>query len=140
MTANPGGLPVGIVRSLQVGPIRDYPGPPRPWRSGIAKTIGLDKCAVSSTGFDGDAQADLVHHGGEDKAVLMYAASHYPAWSDRPTALRCATTQRTLCNMNRSPRSTCCAGFLVPVNSHAIGFPAAEATTSVASAREAISS
>jgi MOSC domain-containing protein YiiM len=28
----------------------------------------------------GDAQADLEHHGGPDKAVLTYSAEHYPKW------------------------------------------------------------
>lgn len=37
--------------------------------------------------LDGDAQADLVHHGGESKAVYAYALEHYAYWQkvlDRP--------------------------------------------------------
>jgi MOSC domain-containing protein YiiM len=30
--------------------------------------------------LEGDGQADLVHHGGADKAVLAYSAEHYPGW------------------------------------------------------------
>lgn len=30
--------------------------------------------------FEGDAQADLKHHGGRDKAVCVYSAEHYPHW------------------------------------------------------------
>lgn len=29
----------------------------------------------------GDQQADRLHHGGPDKALLLYAASHYPIWT-----------------------------------------------------------
>src|SRR5262245_26402280 len=32
------------------------------------------------TNLVGDGQADLVNHGGPDKAVLAYSADHYPAW------------------------------------------------------------
>jgi MOSC domain-containing protein YiiM len=32
------------------------------------------------TNLDGDGQADLVHHGGRDKAVLAYSADHYGEW------------------------------------------------------------
>jgi MOSC domain-containing protein YiiM len=41
--------------------------------------------------LDGDEQADLVHHGGESKAVYAYALEHYAYWQkilDRP-AMAC---------------------------------------------------
>ncbi|KIL37862.1 hypothetical protein SD70_30305 [Gordoniibacillus kamchatkensis] len=47
---------------------------------------GIDKAAVtvplflSTVNFEGDAQADLVNHGGPDKAVNAYCAEHYPYW------------------------------------------------------------
>ena len=31
-------------------------------------------------GFEGDGQADLLNHGGEDKAVCVYPSDHYPYW------------------------------------------------------------
>lgn len=37
---------------------------------------------VQATQIEGDAQADLDNHGGRDKAVLAYAADHYPLWRD----------------------------------------------------------
>ncbi|KKB74094.1 MULTISPECIES: MOSC domain-containing protein [Bacillus] len=37
---------------------------------------------LSRTNFDGDKQADLVHHGGADKAVCVYPADHYPYWEN----------------------------------------------------------
>jgi MOSC domain-containing protein YiiM len=33
--------------------------------------------------FDGDRQADLLNHGGLDKAVCVYPFDHYPDWSRR---------------------------------------------------------
>ncbi len=35
---------------------------------------------LRSLGFDGDGQADLVNHGGPDKAVCAYSLDHYPHW------------------------------------------------------------
>lgn len=35
---------------------------------------------LSSVNFAGDAQGDLVNHGGKEKAVCVYAAEHYPYW------------------------------------------------------------
>lgn len=42
----------------------------------IAKPIFLFK-----TGLEGDGQADLVHHGGEDKAICVYPYVHYSYWA-----------------------------------------------------------
>ena len=30
--------------------------------------------------LDGDQQADLTVHGGQDKAVYVYPSEHYPVW------------------------------------------------------------
>jgi MOSC domain-containing protein YiiM len=37
---------------------------------------------VSATNLAGDRQADLVHHGGTDKAVLAYSTVHFAYWRD----------------------------------------------------------
>jgi len=42
---------------------------PAPWR-------------ISRTGLAGDAQADLQHHGGPEKALHHYPFEHYAAWID----------------------------------------------------------
>lgn len=34
------------------------------------------------TALAGDAQADLINHGGPEKAVCVYAAEHYPFWRE----------------------------------------------------------
>jgi MOSC domain-containing protein YiiM len=74
------------VLSIQVGRPRRYgvegAADPleRAWTSGIAKEAVEGPLHLGSTNLDGDEQADRVAHGGPDKAVLAYAASHYPLW------------------------------------------------------------
>ena len=38
--------------------------------------------SVTTNGLDGDKQADLVNHGGIDKAVYAYGLNHYAYWQD----------------------------------------------------------
>jgi MOSC domain-containing protein YiiM len=57
------------------------------WTSGIFKDLVSGPVWLGVTDLVGDGQADLNAHGGPDKAVLCYAASHYPDWRislDRP--------------------------------------------------------
>jgi MOSC domain-containing protein YiiM len=35
---------------------------------------------LRKAGFDGDGVANIMHHGGLDKAVCVYGANHYPYW------------------------------------------------------------
>lgn len=51
-----------------------------PWTTGFFKAPVSGPVYVSMTNLDGDAQADLINHGGVDKAVLAYSADHYPEW------------------------------------------------------------
>jgi MOSC domain-containing protein YiiM len=66
------------VLSLQFG--RIAPLGPEGTPSGFVKTPTSDRTEVKSLGLVGDAQADLRLHGGPDKAVYGYAASHYNDW------------------------------------------------------------
>jgi MOSC domain-containing protein YiiM len=52
----------------------------RTWTSAFFKSPLPEPVFVSRTNVAGDAQADTEHHGGPDKAVLAYAASHYDLW------------------------------------------------------------
>jgi MOSC domain-containing protein YiiM len=52
----------------------------RPWRTGFFKAPVAGPVRLGRTNLTGDGQANLRVHGGEDKAVLAYAASHYPLW------------------------------------------------------------
>lgn len=48
--------------------------------TGINKKQVKAPVYLSFVKFNGDGQADLVHHGGVDKAVCVYASDHYPYW------------------------------------------------------------
>ncbi|MFN8634688.1 MAG: MOSC domain-containing protein [Chloroflexota bacterium] len=52
----------------------------RSWQTGFFKQPVDGPLWLGKTNLVGDGQADLVNHGGEDKAVLCYAARHYPDW------------------------------------------------------------
>jgi MOSC domain-containing protein YiiM len=48
--------------------------------SGIYKHSVDQPIALHAEGVHGDEVADLVHHGGPDKAVCVYSLAHYPHW------------------------------------------------------------
>ena len=50
------------------------------WRSAIVKKAVSGPVWLGKLNLEGDRQADLVHHGGPDQAVLAYSADHYPRW------------------------------------------------------------
>ena len=52
----------------------------QPWRTGFWKSPVDGPVWLGRTNLVGDGQANLKVHGGPDKAVLGYAASHYPHW------------------------------------------------------------
>jgi MOSC domain-containing protein YiiM len=72
--------------SIQIGLPRSYGREgaddpmDRPWQTGFFKHAADGPRWLGKTNLVGDGQADQVNHGGEDKAVLCYAAAHYPAW------------------------------------------------------------
>jgi len=49
-------------------------------RTGIWKTPVTGPVRLTRLNLAGDGQADLVNHGGPDKAVYAYPAEHYPLW------------------------------------------------------------
>jgi len=67
------------LESIQVGPPRTYDGP-RPWTSAIKKEPVLGQVWAGREGLSGDHQYDRRHHGGPERALLMYSADHYPRW------------------------------------------------------------
>lgn len=81
-------VPEFRIRSIQVGRPRRYGSAgaadpmDRPWTSAILKEAVTGPRWVGWTNIAGDRQADLKHHGGLDKAVLAYAARHYPIWRE----------------------------------------------------------
>lgn len=48
--------------------------------TGIFKRPSDEALFLSRLNFEGDGQADLVHHGGREKAVCVYPYEHYPFW------------------------------------------------------------
>lgn len=50
------------------------------WTTGFFKEPVQGPVLLRTTNLEGDGQADRVHHGGVDKAVLAYSAEHYPDW------------------------------------------------------------
>ncbi|MFW6054091.1 MAG: MOSC domain-containing protein [Persicimonas sp.] len=75
--------------SLRVGKPRTHGTPgaedplERPWRSGFVKNPVSGPVELGWTNLAGDAQADLEHHGGVDKAVCVYPERRLAYWSDR---------------------------------------------------------
>lgn len=49
----------------------------------FSKKPTTDAIWLSKTGFKGDGQADLKHHGGLDKAILIYPYDHYAFWEEK---------------------------------------------------------
>jgi len=74
---------IGRLRSIQVGMPRagrTDEEEPRPWTTGIYKASVAGPIPLGRINLRGDGQADLVHHGGPDKAVCAYSADHWPYW------------------------------------------------------------
>ncbi len=76
------------VESIQVGRVRTEGDPAtrdvtgRVWTTGFYKIPIEGEVQVGPLGLAGDEVADTRHHGGPDKALLCYAASHYARWAD----------------------------------------------------------
>lgn len=70
-----------MIRSLEavlIGRVTPFGAQGEP--SGIAKQPVDNVIAVGMLGLQGDEQADLVHHGGTDKAIHHYPRDHYDFW------------------------------------------------------------
>lgn len=81
-----GAVEPATIASLQVGLPRlvgtaDASDPlDRPWTTGFFKEPVHQPLWLGDEGLEGDGVADRKVHGGPEKAVLAYAASHYFAW------------------------------------------------------------
>ncbi|AGH80892.1 MOSC domain-containing protein [Psychromonas sp. CNPT3] len=49
-------------------------------RTGIFKEPTSEEVVIGQLNIKGDEQADLIHHGGEHKAVYAFCSSHYAYW------------------------------------------------------------
>lgn len=68
------------IHSLNVGAVATHSHEGRQVATGFFKHPVAEPIHLSASGFMGDQQADLVNHGGPEKAALLYAAEHYPHW------------------------------------------------------------
>ncbi|MGH7560590.1 MAG: MOSC domain-containing protein [Gemmatimonadales bacterium] len=74
------------IESVQIGQVRTFGTPgaenplERPWTSAIRKEPVAGLLWAGREGLSGDHQYDRRGHGGPDRALLMYAAAHYPRW------------------------------------------------------------
>jgi MOSC domain-containing protein YiiM len=70
------------VVSVNVGMPKTVSWQGRRLRTGIFKEPVEGRIKVRKLNLEGDAQADLRVHGGEDKAVYAYPVEHYRFWSE----------------------------------------------------------
>ncbi len=66
------------ILSLLTGKVADFG--PKGEKSGMNKRSRNEPLCVGALGIEGDEQADLVHHGGIDKAIHHYPFDHYESW------------------------------------------------------------
>ena len=82
------GAPVITLESLQIGSVITEGDPAdrdvlrRQWTTAFYKREVAGGVSLTEFGLAGDAVADRQNHGGKEKAILCYAASHYPLWRD----------------------------------------------------------
>ena len=70
----------GVLVSIQIGRPRTITGH-EPWVTSFFKVPVTGPIRVDTNNLDGDEQADLSVHGGPDKAICVYSADHFAAWS-----------------------------------------------------------
>ncbi|WP_248924220.1 MOSC domain-containing protein [Paenibacillus hamazuiensis] len=68
------------ILSINIGKPRKVPFKDKEVSTGIFKFPASESLFLSRFNFEGDGQADLVHHGGKEKAVCVYPYEHYPYW------------------------------------------------------------
>jgi MOSC domain-containing protein YiiM len=80
---------VATIVSIQTGQPTEHrheghtDGRDRMWSTAFWKLPVAGPIWVGQTNIAGDRQADLVNHGGIDKAVLAYSADHYAYWREQ---------------------------------------------------------
>ena len=69
--------------SVNVGKPRDIQWQGQTLRTGIYKEPVAGSVMMRTFNLDGDGQADLIAHGGAEKAVYAYPAEHYSYWREQ---------------------------------------------------------
>lgn len=82
------------IQSIQIGRLVTEGDPhqtgvmEREWTTGFYKRPVSGSVQLKQLGLVGDEIADKQHHGGPNKAILCYAASHYATWAEEYPELR----------------------------------------------------
>ncbi len=71
---------MSVVQSINVGRAVNVNYKNKNIQTGICKNPVQKPIYLTKEKFEGDEQADLVHHGGVDKAVCVYPLEHYTYW------------------------------------------------------------
>lgn len=71
------------IHAIHVGNPKTYECNGKQIKTSIYKHRVDHPVFLSKVNLEGDRQADLVYHGGEDKAVCVYPYDHYPYWESQ---------------------------------------------------------
>lgn len=110
-----GGPVVARVRALRTGPAKRHVWSGREVFTGAAKEPRAGRVLLGRCGFEGDEQGDTKNHGGPDKAVLAYAAQHYPRWRGEGLDLPEGALFENITLVSEGPEETPCEEATVRV-------------------------
>jgi MOSC domain-containing protein YiiM len=71
-----------LIQSVNIGLPKSVEWRGETVMTGIFKRPVDKALQVTKLQIEGDGQADLVNHGGTNKAVYVYASEHYPYWNN----------------------------------------------------------
>jgi Uncharacterized protein conserved in bacteria len=80
LTATVISLQVGLPQCMTSAEFLDQSGSLQEWTTGFFKQSTTEPIWLGTLNLAGDGQADLVNHGGLDKAVNVYPHEHYAYW------------------------------------------------------------
>jgi MOSC domain-containing protein YiiM len=73
---------MGVIKSVNIGLPKEVEWRGKKVLTGIFKYPTSLALQVTYNGIEGDGQGDLIHHGGQDKAVYAYPLEHYSYWQE----------------------------------------------------------
>ncbi|MDV2685665.1 MOSC domain-containing protein [Alkalihalophilus lindianensis] len=71
------------IQAIHLGIPREIEHGSKIIKTSIFKEPTENVVSIHSTGINGDTQADLIHHGGVDKAICAYPYEHYSFWENK---------------------------------------------------------
>lgn len=72
----------GTVSAVMTGKIVQFDDGKKQYPTAYMKEVTDYRVWLSDTGLEGDFQADRKHHGGPDKALLLYSETSYAMWKE----------------------------------------------------------